>query len=200
MNEIIENFRKRNMNCYFATDKKEALALIFKLLPPKATIGFGGSVTLEEIGILELLRKNENYTLYDRTREKNLENLEKLYRKMFSADVFLTSSNAITEKGQIVNVDGKGNRVAMITFGPKKVIIVVGKNKITKDSLSGIERVKKVATPLNVKRLIKASKEKSEDNALDITEEKIWGQVSVIERQLEKDRIHVVIVGEKLGF
>ncbi len=115
---------------------------------------------------------------------------------MFSADVFLSSANAITLEGKIVNVDGRGNRVALITFGPKRVIIVAGKNKIVANYEEAIDRIKKVACPLNVKRLNALAKSPSAET----TEEKIWGHVSIIERQLDPNRIHVVLVDEDLGF
>ena len=155
---------------------------------------------MEQIGILDILREREDVELLDRTKVKDSKRLYELYARMFSCDVFLSSSNAITKKGQIVNVDGRGNRVAAITFGPKKVIIIVGRNKITGDLDAAVERVRKVACPLNVKRLKELAKSSPVASTIEITEEKIWGQVSIIERQLDKDRIHVIIVDESLGF
>jgi hypothetical protein len=171
-----------------------------ELIPENSSVGFGGSVTLEQIGILDILREREDIELLDRTQVKDSKRLYELYARMFSCDVFLSSSNALTEKGQIVNVDGRGNRVAAITFGPKKVIIVVGKNKITSDLDAAVERIRKVACPLNVKRLKELAKSSPVASTIEITEEKIWGQASIIERQLDKGRIHVIIVDESLGF
>jgi hypothetical protein len=125
MQELIDGLKKRNMNGYFVSSKDEALNKALELIPENSSVGFGGSVTLEQIGILDVLRERKDVELLDRTRLKDSKQLYQLYREMFSCDVFLSSSNAITEKGQIVNVDGRGNRVAAITFGPKKVIIIV---------------------------------------------------------------------------
>jgi L-lactate utilization protein LutC len=199
MQELIDNLKARNMNGYFVSGKDEALNKALELIPQNSSVGFGGSVTLEQIGILDILRDRKDIELLDRTKLKDSKQLNELYRKMFSCDVFLSSSNAVTEKGQIVNVDGRGNRVAAITFGPKKVIIIVGKNKITSDLEAAVDRVRKVACPLNVKRLRELAKSSPVASTIEITEEKIWGQVSIIERQLDKDRIHVIIVNESLG-
>ncbi len=200
MRELIDSLKTRNINGYFVSKTDEALNKAMELIPENSSVGFGGSVTLEQIGILDVLRKRKDIELLDRTKSKSSEELHELYVKMFSCDVFLSSSNAITQKGQIVNVDGRGNRVAMITFGPKKVIIVVGKNKITGDLDAALDRIKKVACPLNVKRLKELGRSSPVASTIEITEEKIWGQVSIIERQLKDDRIHVIIVNENLGY
>ena len=200
MQELIDSLKKRNLNGYFVSDKDEALNKAIELIPENSSVGFGGSVTLEQMGILDILRQRKDIELLDRTKVKDSKQLYELYARMFSCDVFLSSSNAITEKGQIVNVDGRGNRVAAITFGPKKVIIIVGKNKITKDLEAAVDRIRKVACPLNVKRLKELAKSSPVASTIEINEEKIWGQVSIIERQLDKDRIHVIIVNETLGF
>lgn len=200
MQQLIDNLKGRNINGYFVSNKDEALNKALDLIPQNSSVGFGGSVTLEQIGILDVLRKRKDIQLLDRTKLKTSNQLYELYIKMFSCDVFLSSSNALTEKGQMVNVDGRGNRVAMITFGPKKVIIIVGKNKITDNLDAALDRIKKVACPLNVKRLKELAKSSPVASKIEITEERIWGQVSIIERQLDKDRIHVIIANENLGY
>lgn len=200
MQKLLDALKKRNINGYFVSSRDEAVKKAVEMIPENSSVGFGGSVTLEQIGILDLLRKRKDIELLDRTKLKDSKQLYELYIKMFSCDIFLSSSNAITEEGQIANVDGRGNRVAMITFGPRKVVIIVGKNKITKSLDAAIDRIRKVACPLNVKRLKELAKSSPVASTIDITEEKIWGQVSIIERQLDKDRIHVIIVNEDLGF
>jgi hypothetical protein len=199
---IIANLNKRNMNGYFVSDRNEAIEKAFELIPEKSTIGFGGSTTLEQIGILDELRTKTNITVLDRTKLKDPNDIKKLYLQMFSSDVFLSSTNAITMEGQLVNVDGRGNRVAMITFGPKKVIIIAGRNKITKDIDSAMKRLQTIACPMNLKRVNDLAKNSPVFTNNKWTKESIWGQVSIIERQLknENDRIHVIIVDEDLGF
>ncbi len=200
MHKLIDALKRRNITGYFVSDRDEAVSKAVELIPENSSVGFGGSVTLEQIGILDVLRKRKDIELLDRTQLKDSKQLYELYIKMFSCDVFLSSSNAITEEGQIANVDGRGNRVAMITFGPRKVVIIVGKNKITEKLDAAIDRIRKVACPLNVKRLKELAKTSPVASTIEITEEKIWGQVSIIERQLDRGRIHVIIVNEDLGF
>jgi hypothetical protein len=198
--KLIRGLSKRNMNGYLVKDRKEAFEKALSLIPSNSKIGFGGSVTLEEVGILEELRKRDDFYLYDRTKVTNKEKSRALHIKMFSSDVFLSGTNAITEKGQLVNVDGIGNRTAMIVYGPKKVIIIIGKNKITSDLDSAIERLKKVALPLDLKRVKEMSKNSPVFSSINWTKETIWSHVSILERQLNPDRIHVIIVNEDLGF
>jgi len=200
LEKLIRGLSKRNMNGYFVQDRKKALKKVLSLIPNNSKIGFGGSVTLEEVGILDEIRKRDDFYLYDRTKVHNKKKSRDLHIKMFSSDVFLSGTNAITEKGQLVNVDGIGNRTAMIAYGPKKVIIIIGKNKITSDLESAIDRIKKVALPLDLKRVKEMLKNSPIFSSINWTEETIWGHVSIIERQLNPDRIHVIIVNEDLGF
>jgi L-lactate utilization protein LutB len=200
IDEIQSGLRKRNMTGYHVKDRTEAYATAMQMIPPQSTVGFGGSVTLEEIGILDALRTRKDITLLDRTKVQKPADQMALYRKMFSCDIFLSSTNAITLKGQLVNVDGRGNRVAMITYGPKKVIIIAGHNKITSNLDAAMVRLRTVACPLNLRRVNKLSQKSSLFSSQKWTEETIWGQISIIERQLDPERIHVILVDEDLGF
>ena len=198
--KVLTNLSKRNMKGIAVQTKEEAVTKILQLIPQDASIGFGGSVTLEEIGILNELRNQKNRNLLDRTTVQSGEDRQSLYQKMFGCDVFLSGTNAITEKGQLVNVDGIGNRIAMITYGPKKVIIVVGKNKIVTDLDAAMHRLKTVAMPINLKRVREAAKQSTLFSSMEWTKETIWGQISIIERQVDPDRITVIIVDKDLGF
>ncbi|MCK5283898.1 MAG: lactate utilization protein [Nanoarchaeota archaeon] len=193
MEKIIEAFKSRNINCYFVDDEEEAVSKILELIPKSSKVSFGGSITLEEIGILNILKDRADINLLDRTSLKDPKDITKLCRESFSCDVYLSGTNAITKSGQIVNVDGKGNRVAAITFGPDKVIIVVGRNKITDNLDDALERIKKVCCVKNIKRLESLGKK-------GWTVDNMWCTVSIIERQKEKDRIHIIIVNKELGF
>jgi len=198
--KLISNFEKRNINSCFVTSGEEAVREALRLIPTESRIGFGGSITLEQIGILDLLRERDDVQLLDRTKVKDPEDLYRLYIEMFDCDVFLSSANAVTMQGQLVNVDGRGNRIAMMTFGPRRVILIVGKNKITQSLEAAIERIRKIACPLNVRRMKKLAESSPIASTIEITEERIWGQVSIIERQLDGERIHVILVDEELGF
>lgn len=198
--ELLSNFEKRKINPYFVTNAEEAVRTTLELISPGSRIGFGGSVTLEQIGILDMLRERDDVELLDRTKIKEPDDLHRLYIEMFDCDVFLSSANAVTMGGQLVNVDGRGNRVAMMTYGPRRVVVIVGRNKITEDIDTALDRVRKIACPMNVRRMKKLAESSPIASMVEITEERIWGQVSIIERQLDGDRMHVIVVDEELGF
>ena len=198
--KLIGNLEKRNINARFVTDAPEAVRSALELIPAGSRVGFGGSVTLEQTGILDLLRGRDDVELLDRTKLDSPEAIHGLYIEMFGCDVFLSSVNAVTMQGQLVSVDGRGNRVAMMAYGPRRVILIIGKNKIAEDLDAAIDRVRKVACPKNVERMKKLAGSSPIAAEVEITEERIWGQVSIIERQLDGERMHVILVDEELGF
>ncbi|HHY91300.1 MAG TPA: lactate utilization protein, partial [Clostridiales bacterium] len=129
----IENLEKNNIKGYFVQNEEEACSKIKELIPEGSTVAVGGSMTLFEIGAIDLLR-NGKYNFLDRYEAGlTAEQMKEIHRKAFFADAYLTSSNAVTEEGELYNVDGTGNRVAAMIYGPDKVIVVVGFNKIVKD-------------------------------------------------------------------
>lgn len=136
-----------------ASDKNEALKEVLQLIPEKAQVGIGGSVTVREVDLVSELSKRGNDVLENWSRKVTPEEDMTIRKGHLTCDVFITSSNAITEDGKLVNIDGMGNRVASMIFGPKKVIVIAGINKIVKDIHAGIERIRHTATPMNVKRM-----------------------------------------------
>lgn len=144
--------RSNNMQAFVVQDCEQAVQKVSELLKEGETISCGGSVSLAESGVLDLM-KSGKYNFLDRTKCANREEVEEIYRKTFCADTFLTSANAVTLSGDIYNVDGNSNRVAAIAYGPKSVIFVVGCNKIVADLQEAQQRVKKVAAPANGTRL-----------------------------------------------
>ncbi|RBP43982.1 lactate utilization protein [Garciella nitratireducens] len=199
--KTIENLQKNNMKGYFVQDEKEALEKIKQLLKKGEVVAVGGSMTLFEIGAIELLRNGE-YEFLDRYAQGlNTEGRHEIFRKSFFADAYLVSSNAITEQGELYNVDGTGNRVAAMLYGPKKVIVVVGMNKLVVDLEEAIKRVKSISSPANNVRLenmnpcIKTGycSECSSPN-------RICNEYTLIKRQGIPDRIHVIIVNKELGY
>ena len=208
----MEALKRNNMVPFYAENGQEALEILKGLIGKDDLIGLGGSVTLKEIGATALVRGG-GYNIIDRYDE-NLTNEERMetLRKGLLSDVFLTSSNAISEKGELINVDGFGNRGAALVYGPKSVIVVVGKNKIVKNAEEGFERIKKIAAPKNCQRLNKNNyctyKEKcmallnGEHSLSDgcAGESRICCSYIVQSYQLIKDRIKVILVNEELGF
>ena len=214
MTEIIERtmeaLRKNNMQAYYVEKKDNVAELVKTLISKGDTVTHGGSVTLGECNIPALL-SNGDYNYLDRNAEGlTREVILAIYEKTFSADVFFTSANAITENGLLYNVDGNSNRVAAILYGPKSVIVIAGYNKIVPDINAAMVRLKTVAAPQNTKRLqcktpcAVTGKCMAADNPMLAegckSPERICCNYVVTAQQRHKDRIKVIIVGESLGY
>lgn len=197
----IENLEKNNINGYSVETEKDALDKINELVGDGSLVGIGGSMTLFEIGAIDFLR-NGNYKLLDRYKEGlTSAEMKEVFRQSFFADAYITSSNAVTEKGELYNVDGNGNRIAAMLYGPDKVIVVVGINKLVKDIDQAILRVKETAAPANNKRLNKTNPCTKVGYCMDCkTEGRICNEYTVIKRQAVKGRMHVIIVNKELGY
>lgn len=197
----VDNLEKNNMMAYYVETEGEALKKIGELIPEGSTIGIGGSMTLFEIGAIDFIRKG-NYEVFDRYEEGlTPADMKDVFRKSFSADAYLTSSNAITEDGELYNVDGNGNRVAAMLYGPDKVIVIVGINKLVKDLEQAILRVEETAAPANNKRLNKTNPCTKVGYCMDCNNAgRICNEYTLIKRQGVKGRIHVIIVNKELGY
>lgn len=210
--KTVENLRRNNMVPYVVEKGSDVLPLLKTLLPEGVTVGVGGSETLTKLGDISFLREG-NYKFFDRyakglTRPEAVE----VMRQSLLADVFLTSSNAVTEKGELYNVDGNGNRVAALCFGPKEVLVIVGANKIVKDIKAAEERVKKIAAPKNCQRLALPSPCSKTGECVSLslenrelcdgcaTESRICSSYVISGYQRNKDRIKVIICKESMGY
>src|SRR6056297_3676058 len=197
---IIKNLKKRKINGFYYSTKEEALEKALSLIEKNSTISWGGSSTIDEIGLLDAV-KNGEYKVIDRDTAENSEERWEIMRKAFFADNYITSSNALTIDGELVNIDGNGNRVAAMSFGPKKVIIIVGMNKVVRDLDCAVKRVQNQAAPPNVQRLNLDTSCSKTGYCMDcFTDDCICGQILVTRFAKPKDRIKVVIVGEELGY
>ena len=207
----MENLEKNNMKAFYVETKEEVVPLIKTLINKGESVSCGGSVTLNECGVMDNVLKSGDYDFIDRTGLQG-EALRESYGKAFMCDTFFTSSNAVTERGELYNVDGNSNRVACIVFGPKQVIMVVGVNKIVANIDEAITRVKKCAAPPNSTRLncdtpcakLGECVSLSNDNAFMCDGCKTGGRICcnyvVSAQQRHKDRIKVIIVNENLGY
>lgn len=211
--KTMENLRLNNMKPYYANTKDEVCKIVKDMLFEGAVITAGGSMSLKESGVWEIIESDE-YRFYDRTKpgiteEERLE----AFRMAIGCDFFFCSSNAVTENGELVNVDGSANRISSICFGPKNVVMVVGVNKIVKDIDEGFLRIKKTAAPKNTVRLkIETPCNKSgrcvslnKSDCPAVTdgcrcEGRICADYLISARQRIKDRIKVIICGENLGY
>lgn len=149
--QIIKGLEKRNMKGYYAEDREEALKIALGLINEGATVTMGGGMSVHEIGLVEALKKG-NYNFIDRDE---MEDREAAALAGFTADYFLTSANAMTQDGVLVNIDGYGNRVAATVFGPGKVIYIVGMNKVCADPEAALKRARNTAAPTNIQRFDK---------------------------------------------
>lgn len=199
--KTMANLAKNKMKPYYAKDKQEALQLVESLLQEGQTIACGGSMTLEECGIMQLLRSGK-YNFLDRAKPGlTPQDITEIYRKAFFADNYLLSANAITENGELYNVDGNSNRVAALAFGPSSVIVVAGYNKIVPDIDAAVERVKKTAAPANAIRLHCATPCAKVGECMDCHGDgRICCNYLVSAQQRHQDRIKVILVGEELGY
>lgn len=199
--DLINTFKKRNINLVTVKTKKEARKKILEMIPKKVSIGCGGSVTLKEIGILEDLREGD-YAFLDRQKvtPKTPEYVD-LMKKAQHVDYFLSGTNAITEDGKIINIDGNGNRVSALIYGPEKVIIIVGKNKIVPDYKSAINRIKTVSCPTNAKRLNLDLPCAKLGKCVDCqSPQRMCCSTVTLTFQRDPNRITVILVDEKLGY
>ncbi len=146
----VEALRRRHFDAWYCADAAEALNKILELIPADAVVAWGGSVTVDELGVRDALRRR-GQPLLDRDAVPAEERAE-IMRRAQSCDVFLMGSNAVTEDGQLFNIDGMGNRVAALCYGPKSVIVVAGMNKVVPDLAAAYSRVRHVAAPMNAQR------------------------------------------------
>jgi len=199
-NTIIKNLEKRQIEAYYCEDKACALEKALELIPRGSTIGWGGSVTLTEIGLIDAV-KNGDYTIIDRDKATNLEEQKAVYSKICSSDFFLMSTNAITLNGELINIDGRGNRVAFLCYGPQNVLIVAGMNKVVSSIESGFERASNISAPPNAIRLNRktpcAITGKCENC---YSPDCMCSQFVVTRRSGIPNRIKIILVGEELGY
>ena len=209
--KTVEALKKNGMEAMYAPTRKEAIEQVAEYLEEGQLVTCGGSVTLEECGIMNLLRSGL-YEFLDRSAPGTTpDKVEEIYRMAFCADAYLTSSNAITEQGELFNVDGNCNRVAAMLFGPKSVIVVAGYNKIVANLEEAVLRLKKVAAPANCIRLNRdtycAHAGECKGVCGSMTEgcsspDRICAGYTVIAKQQPKyaGRMKVILVGEELGY
>lgn len=209
--KVGENLRKNNMEFYLAETRGDVPGIVKGLLKKGDVITHGGTVSMDECGIRELICSPE-YNYIDRSKAKTPEEIKEIYRAAFSADVYISSANAITEDGVLYNVDGNSNRIAAIAFGPDSVIIIAGYNKIVRDLKEAEIRVKTEAAPPNCVRLGCPTycKETGECVSMSKPDRQISDGCSgdgriccnylISAQQRHKGRIKVIIVEEELGY
>lgn len=198
--EVIAALTKRGMEAHYVASKEDATTLALDFFKEGASISWGGSMTLTEIGLLDALKNTSSYTLLDRNNVAP-EEVENIYRKAFSCDYYLMSSNAITRDGKLVNIDGTGNRVAALIYGPKEVIIIAGMNKVVQTEEEALSRIRNIASPRNAMRLNKQTPCALTGSCHDcLSPDCICMQTVITRNSRIQGRIKVILVGENLGY
>lgn len=197
--KAVDVLRKNRFKAEYVENQKEAVAAIMALIGKTDRVGFGGSMTVEALGIEQQLVA-QGHEVYNHQGLPPAE-AHAMRIKELTADVFLCSSNAVTLDGQIINVDGSGNRVAAMTFGPKRVIVVVGANKIVKDEAEGRSRIKMMAAPMNSYRLKRRTPCVSVGVCVECdSPERICSLTSILHKAPMGSDFHVIVIGDALGY
>ena len=197
---VIKNLKKRNMDGIYFETAMEAVKKISSMLKEGSSVSWGGSMTLQEIGITNVL-KNGQFKVFDRGDAKTPQEAEDIYYKALGADYYFMSSNAITKDGVLVNIDGRGNRLAALIYGPKKIFVIAGMNKLVADEHAGLKRIRTIASPKNTQRLEKNTPCRKTGFCEDcLSPDSICSHTVITRRSMVKDRICVILIGESLGY
>ena len=195
--KVIKGLQSRNMSGYYAESREEALRLALELIPEGSTATMGGGVSVHEIGLVDALKQG-NYKFIDRDA---YEDKRAAMLLAYDADVFLASANAITEDGVLVNIDGNANRVSAIAQGPRKIVMIVGMNKVCPDVDTAMKRARNVAAPINAQRFGLSTPCAKTGACMNCkSPDTICCQFLVTRYSRHTDRIHVILVNDSLGF
>ena len=197
---LVKNLQSRHFEAYYCTDKAQALEKALELIPEGASVGWGGAMSCEQIGLMQALKAG-NYRAMDRSLAKTAEEREQMMKDMLFADVFLTGANGLSLDGQMVNIDGTGNRLAAICYGPKTILVVAGMNKVEDTLDAAIRRARTVAAPMNKQRFQNQTPCEITGVCADCKSEGcICNQIVITRHCRPAGRIKFIIVGEDLGF
>lgn len=197
---LVKNLRSRHFVAYYCADKAEALEKALELIPKGASVGWGGALSAQQIGLMDAVNAGE-YNAIDRDKCETPEEKIAAQRKCLTADVFLTGANALSIDGEMVNIDGAGNRVAAIVYGPETVLVVAGMNKVVDTLEDAISRARTIAAPINKQRFPNATPCEVTGTCADCKSEGcICNQILITRHCRPAGRIKFIIVGEELGF
>ena len=198
---MIKNFKKRNIDAYYCDSSQEAVALAMEFMNEGGTVGMGGTETVKETGLLDSVKSAEHLTFIDRDIAKTPAERKAIYLETMGCKYYLMSSNAVTVDGELVNIDGNGNRVASLIFGPEQVLVLVGMNKVVETVDAGIDRIGIHAAPLNAARLGTRTPCAAIGHCGNChSEDCMCCQIVITRHSREAGRIKVILIGEELGF
>lgn len=196
---LVKNLRSRHFEAYYCADRSSALEKALELIPKGASVGWGGAMSAEEIGLIDAVRSGE-YHAIDRDKGATPEERDQIMRQCLSAQVFLTGANALSLDGQMVNIDGNGNRMAAIVYGPESVIVVAGMNKVMDSLEDAVTRARTVAAPMNKQRFGAVTGCAETGVCVNCKSEGcICNQILITRHCRPAGRIKFILVGEALG-
>lgn len=197
---LVKNLRSRHYDAYYCHTKEEALEKALQIIPKGATVGWGGALSAKEIGLLEAVN-NGQYNAIDRDKAPNPEARKQAMKQCLLADVFITGANALSMDGQMVNIDGNGNRVAAIVYGPESIVVIAGMNKVMDTLEAAVTRARTIAAPMNMQRFALQTPCQVTGTCGDCKKEDcICNQILITRNSKPAGRIKVILVGEDLGF
>ena len=196
---LVKNLQARHFDAFYCANKEEALKKALELIPEGSSVGWGGAMTCEQIGLMEALKAG-NYRAMDRSLAKSPEERDQMMREMLLADVFLTGANGLSMDGQMVNIDGNGNRVGPICYGPKMILVVAGMNKAEDTIEAAVNRAKTVAAPMNKQRFPNVTPCGVTGTCANCKAEGcICNQILITRHCRPAGRIKFILIGEDLG-
>ena len=197
---LVKNLKSRHFEACYCPTKQEALAKALEWIPEGASVGWGGAMSAQQIGLIDAVRTG-NYRAIDRETAKTPQEREQAARDCFGADVFLTGANGLSLSGEMVNIDGMGNRVSAIIYGPKEVLVIAGMNKVEDTLEKAVIRARTVAAPMNQQRFLRETPCAATGVCADCkSPECICNQIVITRHCRPANRIKFILVGEELGF
>ena len=199
--QLVKNLQSRHFDAYYCATKEDALQKALELIPEGASVGWGGTMTASAMGLQDAIRSG-NYKALDRDACATMEEREQLQREIFFADAFITGANGLSLDGQMVNIDGTGNRVAPIIYGPQSVIVVAGMNKVEDTLADAMTRARTIAAPMNKQRFeaLQTPCAVTGSCADCKSPQSICNQIVITRNCRPAGRIKFIIIGEDLGF
>jgi L-lactate utilization protein LutB len=199
--KMVKAMQRRHFDAYYCATASEAKAKVNELIPDGASVTWGGTMTVRDMDIPKMLQERGTLKIWDRDLVETPEEKQEMYLRAFQADYYLSSANAITEDGVIVNIDGNGNRVAAITWGPQHVIFVVGMNKVAQDPEAALKRARSTAAPINAARFDIQTPCQLDGQCHNCNSpQSICNYIHFLRNSSKPGRIIVILVGENLGY
>ena len=196
---LVKNLKSRHFEAYYCSDREEALAKALELIPNGASVGWGGALSAQQIGLMDVL-KSGDYHAIDRDCASSPEERERIMKQCLTAQYFITGANALSLDGQMVNIDGNGNRVGAIVYGPDKVLVIAGMNKVMDSLEAAVNRARTVAAPMNKQRFPAQTPCEITGSCADCKSEGcICNQILITRNCKPAGRIQMILVGEEIG-